>query len=261
MMKPWGKDYIKEDCYWCSDIYSKAFYHWIAETLPRIHLLARLHPEGALLALPGILSEISYVRDSLKFFPQIKVVFLHKSRMTKFQNLRWISQMGGPYQFNYPLMRSLRESLAPDIRITSHGGTRRLFVSRAKSGRRFLRNEGEIAPLLKAFGFDIVHFETLGLNEQIELCRGCEVLLGIHGAGLANMLFLPEGSSVIEIRKESAEASCFLRMAHSVGIHYDFCLAKCEPGSEGENEVFSDLYLEKEELESTLCRVIDCRRR
>ena len=40
---------------------------------------------------------------------------------------------------------------------------------------------------------------TLPLVEQISIARGTKVLLGMHGAGLTNALFMREGAGVIEI--------------------------------------------------------------
>ncbi|WP_165585680.1 DUF563 domain-containing protein [Roseococcus sp. SYP-B2431] len=64
---------------------------------------------------------------------------------------------------------------------------------------RRLDNLPALEALLDEYGFVRMHCETLSPREQMELFRGTSVLIGLHGAGMMNQLFLPGDATVIEI--------------------------------------------------------------
>ena len=82
--------------------------------------------------------------------------------------------------------------------------TRRIFVLRtdkledSKGISRGLVHQEEIISELTRTGFEILDCAKLGLTQQIEVFSSATVIAGFHGAGLANQVWLPEGSKVIE---------------------------------------------------------------
>jgi hypothetical protein len=51
----------------------------------------------------------------------------------------------------------------------------------------------------------IVDFAVLSFQEQVDIGRGTDILLGSHGAGLTHMLWMKPGSSVVEISTSYGE--------------------------------------------------------
>jgi hypothetical protein len=51
----------------------------------------------------------------------------------------------------------------------------------------------------------IVDFAVLSFQEQVEIGRGTDILLGAHGAGLTHMLWMKPGSAVVEISTRYGE--------------------------------------------------------
>lgn len=255
-LAPWKQTHLEGSHHWCTDLYSKAFYHWVAETLPRIFLLTLLHPGGVKIVFPGILSEIPYVRDSLTLFPEVQVTYLSKSKVSRFQELGWVSPMGEPYQFNPTLMRQLRRRFATLLGSEARPGWRRTYISRAKANRRVVKNEQELEKVLAQFGFETRYMEELTLKEQMTICSESQILLGLHGAGLANMLFLPAGAFVIELRRDNGWASCFYRMAHAIAVDYTYCFGSSAPEDETKNEIFVDMTIDPAQLEEKLREVV-----
>ncbi|XP_009797197.1 alpha-1,3-arabinosyltransferase XAT2-like [Nicotiana sylvestris] len=75
---------------------------------------------------------------------------------------------------------------------------RLLIISRSKT-RRFT-NVDEIATMARNIGFDVVVEETgENLAKVAKKVNSFDVLMGVHGAGLTNMVFLPEKAVVIQI--------------------------------------------------------------
>lgn len=66
------------------------------------------------------------------------------------------------------------------------GGSRRVYVGR-KESRRVL-NEEEVLAYLRPLGFDVVYFEGLSVREQWKAVADAEVVVAVHGAGVANLL-------------------------------------------------------------------------
>ena len=68
---------------------------------------------------------------------------------------------------------------------------------------RKISNEEELLMSLrqKFHGFDIalVNFETYSITAQLELSANTDILIGMHGAGLTHMMFMPKHSGVIEL--------------------------------------------------------------
>ncbi len=76
---------------------------------------------------------------------------------------------------------------------------RRIFIGRGASKRRPLFNEAELRPLLDEFGFDIVDPGSMSVRDMAQLCARCSHVVGAHGAGLSNLVFLPPGGKVLEL--------------------------------------------------------------
>jgi hypothetical protein len=78
---------------------------------------------------------------------------------------------------------------------------RRLFLTRSPSRGRTLTNYEEIEPLLRERNFETVDTDGMSLGEQAQLFRECRYLIGIHGAGLANIIFAHKQElSLLELR-------------------------------------------------------------
>ncbi|KAK6920838.1 Glycosyltransferase 61 [Dillenia turbinata] len=88
------------------------------------------------------------------------------------------------------------------IKLKNKDGKRpRLMIITRRKSRVFL-NEGGIVHLAKSLGFDVVVAEantSTDLSQFAHTVNSCDVLVGIHGAGLTNMVFLPEKAILIQV--------------------------------------------------------------
>ena len=77
-----------------------------------------------------------------------------------------------------------------------------IFIDRSSSKFRHSQiiNLEEIQNFLKQKNFDIVKLEKLSFDEQIYAFSKAKIVIGAHGAGLANLCFSKENTKVIEIR-------------------------------------------------------------
>lgn len=89
---------------------------------------------------------------------------------------------------------------------------KRLYISRKNETTRHILNEAEILPLLNSHGFERVETQNLSLDEQIQLFSKAEFVLGPHGAGLANSMWM-EKPLFLEIRPENYANECMSHLA------------------------------------------------
>jgi capsular polysaccharide biosynthesis protein len=105
---------------------------------------------------------------------------------------------------------------------------RRIFVSRRSitqqsNGRyRALQNEDALLGALAARNYDIVEPELLAFPEQVRLFAEAELVVGLGGAGLFNVVFCAPGTRVVSIESSTSfvhsHALMFGGLGHPFGI-------------------------------------------
>lgn len=197
---------------------SSAYYHWIVESLPRLRLL-----EPHLAALDGVFVPgymASSMRESLLMLGvrESQLIPLDMSSHFAPQHLLVPKYCAG---LDIPdwVPRYLRDKVfagrPPCV------PNRRVYVSRADTGRRRVTNEKALVPILERWGFEIVRPRDLGFAEQAELFRACRVVVGATGAGLANAIFCQPGAALLTLQP-SAEVGphVFYSLAGAAGLEY-----------------------------------------
>jgi protein O-GlcNAc transferase len=93
-----------------------------------------------------------------------------------------------------------------------------------RKGRRKLRNQDAMVEDAKrrwpTVNFNVVDFAALTFREQIQLMRQTSVLVGLTGAGLTNIFWLPEESSLAEIQAPNVLYGGFRNLAKMRSLHY-----------------------------------------
>ncbi|KAI4347228.1 hypothetical protein L6164_008058 [Bauhinia variegata] len=93
---------------------------------------------------------------------------------------------------------SLNKVKAIRIRNGQHKKPKLLVLTRKRT--RTFTNRGEIVKLAKSLGFKVVAMEANGnISRFAGIVNSCDVLMGVHGAGLTNIVFLPDNAIFIQI--------------------------------------------------------------
>ncbi len=95
-----------------------------------------------------------------------------------------------------------------------------LFISRRKAKRRKFRGEDELFSMLEPLGFNRVDLEDMPWVEQLNLFKKARIVVGGHGAGLANIVVAQPGASLIEIQPPSKKNPCFKNLAAMAQVNY-----------------------------------------
>ncbi|KAK7757025.1 hypothetical protein SLS62_001041 [Diatrype stigma] len=97
------------------------------------------------------------------------------------------------------------------------------FVKRRDTRR--LRNQDHLIASLQRRNSHIrvqmVDFAAIPFSEQVRVARGTDVLVGVHGAGLTQSLFMRQGAgAVVEIQPEELDHNGFRNVAGMRGLGY-----------------------------------------
>lgn len=108
----------------------------------------------------------------------------------------------------------------------------RLFITRSPQRLRFIENNIEVAAICAEYGFETVDFDELALPAQIRAMSQARYVVGIHGAGLTNMLFRHgRHLGLLEIYPPAAYFPFhYIIMANQLGYQYDGVIGR--PGTE-----------------------------
>lgn len=98
--------------------------------------------------------------------------------------------------------------------------TPRLYISRAGAKYRTVVNEAAVVAYLDTLGFVSVQLEALSAQAQIALFAQAAVIIAPHGAGLANLVFAPAGSTLIELFLPNDVLPYYRAIAQHIGVHY-----------------------------------------
>ncbi|XWS11254.1 hypothetical protein CRYUN_Cryun38cG0068200 [Craigia yunnanensis] len=99
-----------------------------------------------------------------------------------------------------------------------------MLISRRKT-RRFL-NEDEMVEMMEELGFQVIRAEPgrmSNLDKFAEVVNSCSVMVGAHGAGLTNEIFLPTGAvmvQVVPLENEWVATNYFGEPAKEMGVRY-----------------------------------------
>jgi len=140
-------------------------------------------------------------------------------------------------------------------------GKRRLYLRRTKAGYRQVANEAELLPILKSYKFEFLETQGMSLAEQMKLFSSAEVVVSIHGAGLANLLFAPPKTRVVEFMSPhpAYTNTCYYSLCSAVGHRYGVIFGK-HPGPVAEGGAArrwrEDLIVPADVLEETLSMLL-----
>ena len=215
--------------FWVIDNLSpRSYFHWMTECLPRL-LAAEQIGVTAPLLLPSYYREEPFVPFTLQAFPHVSVVaWLDKHTTVRVDELICPPRLRAAG--DYP---SELSEVSTRVAARADGcGPGRVYISRAGAGRRRIANEGEVMDSLRALGFESAHIDPANPAEQIRMARSADILVGLHGAELTNIMFMRPGTRVLELRhgNDAQFFDCYSALAKTRGVKYQALICEVAPG-------------------------------
>lgn len=196
---------------------SGTYYHWLFDTLPRLHLLREsgLAFDRVVAPLNEAFQRESLERLGLDVRQAITAPDGHMEAATLLvPTLPGLP--GNPPRWACDFLRSALPQHAMQTRHLA----RRIYVSRARIGTRTLVGESEVVDRLSRHGFERVFLEELSFAEQVELFASAEIVVGPHGSGLANLVFSRKGTYVVELFGAHYVNVVYWSLANQLGLNY-----------------------------------------
>jgi hypothetical protein len=101
---------------------------------------------------------------------------------------------------------------------------KKIYIDRSDStttkyGHRILKNEQEIKEFLKKKGFTSIILSNLSFQDQVSLFSNCSYVIGLHGAGFANLIFCNKGVKILELRNNK-ENKAIQNLSKKCNLNY-----------------------------------------
>ncbi|MDR3694224.1 glycosyltransferase family 61 protein [Mucilaginibacter sp.] len=203
------------------------YYHWICEAIFRLWMV-RKKTDNLVLLLPEFYRNADFIMGSLEPFKLKNILFVPNGKSVIVKNL-CLPQIK-------PVCDSYNKTHINGVRalyrnyITERNGSitqdvEKLYISREFAGRRRVVNQDNLLEILKQYGFTIFHPEKYSFLDQVAIYAQVKYLVGEHGSGLTNLLFLSKGSSILELHKNKTNrldhpSPLFWYMADALGVNY-----------------------------------------
>ncbi|SKB16032.1 conserved hypothetical protein [Planktothrix sp. PCC 11201] len=130
---------------------------------------------------------------------------------------------------------------------------KRIFFPRRS--KRVLENETEIRQLLQEFDFEVIEDIPRTVEEQIAIFQQAAVIVGVHGAGLTNLLWCDPGTKVIELFYSGYTKAGFYYFCKVLGLDYS-CIFDDAIAIEHFTNQFHNLTINVDTLRKELLRVL-----
>lgn len=208
----------------CSSVWTGEhanYYHWLVDALLRLHSLEQ-YGEAVTLLMPSAMSVLQ--RESLQRCLPRNVSLRLVEEGSWFTVERFlVPSFLTPHTLRFlppDSVRWLRERFIGSGKAPAGNGNR-IYISRDDAARRRVSNEADVRRMLAAHGFGTVRFSQCTMEEQVAICAGASVLVGAHGAGLANLLFARPGAALVELCTRNLDAT-YLETALAAELRYRY---------------------------------------
>ena len=214
------------------------YWHWLFDVLPRIFIFSN-HAD---------LNEIDYFlfpnldenfqKESLKIL-NLPLKKCLSSKHYRHFSANEVIATDHPYNFlNEPLVDSLnipswissilRKKFNYKKEDIKNNLPRKFYIDRSDSKSlhakmRTISNENDVVKFLKNNEFSIIKLSDFSFTDQIQLFNQAECVVGLHGAGFANMIFSKPNTKIIELKSFTAGAM-FENLAKNHKLSYH-CLS------------------------------------
>ncbi len=217
-------DAVVSSRYWMHN-----YFHFFNDFLGSLSLLERLGvPDNIPILVPRSVHDGSLFQTALKRSRRLarRPIVVHEPDEIILSKKSWFPKV-------IPNRRVLFDEVLNDLGITSpeNNPGRKIFIARKPGKVRNLRNAETIQGIARAGGFEIVEPGSLVQTEQERIFSEARQVIGVHGAGLTNIVFrrnLP--LSVLEIFPENLIPPHYFWLAREYGFDYETLVAGPERG-------------------------------
>jgi hypothetical protein len=220
------------------------YYHWLCFAVARSYIAAKILPRDCAIVLPDyqahahdpstlLTGHLAYSeavwRQSLDLADLSHRVLPLPAGIYKARRIYIISDGMILSELFYRSFYEMRTNLRRPC-----GTPQRVFISRKAGELRMRLDEHQALEIsLARLGFAAVQLEALPFVEQAKLFYNAEIVVGAHGAGLANILFGSDQLKVLELNRELDVGRGLRPQFYLMAAHRNFCYSFLDGSKEG----------------------------
>lgn len=214
-----------------TDEWTSNYYHWHNFALKKLVILQEHNLiDNSILLLPKKYQKYDFAMNSLKKFgiKENQIVYLRKKSNIKVKELPLITVT----RQNPLIFRKIRQILTTNPIDLDFG--EKIYISRQGQRFRFIENEEDVTNLLQKYGFRKILAEDFSHDEQISILSKAKYLVSPHGEGLTNLMFMKDGSNILEIatpQKQQNFNPDFYALASMLNLNYFHQVCQVGPNS------------------------------
>jgi capsular polysaccharide biosynthesis protein len=221
----------------CGGAGKNNYWHWIFDVLPKIGILEKLNLEKQpdFFLLPSL--SRNYQKESLDSLGILSKKLLDGENF-KHLTSNNILTVDHPNVFNNNASESitnmpmwiidwLRKNFINDNN-TDTQFFKKIYIDRNKeknNQHRKIINSEEVSELLKSFGYESITLSEYTFQDQVKIFKNADNIVGLHGAGFANIVFSKPGTRLLEIQSLTAGNAC-ANLAKKCKLRYQNIIEK-----------------------------------
>lgn len=236
--------------------------HWILEILPKLKMYSENYRLDDLdyFYVPSI---NSFQSETLNFLgiSKDKLIDSKKFRHVQAEELFIVDH---PYYYEGTILeqnKNLPKWIIPWLRNVflncekKFNANKKVFIDRTDSSynhNQIINNE-EVFDYLNKKGFTYYKLKDLTFFEKVYLFKNAECILGVHGAGFANLVFCKSKTNVLEIRPYSYSNEIYKKISEINCLNYHLLETQ---SVEKKRDSDGDINLSIDEVDSILKKFI-----
>ena len=207
------------------------YFHWLFDVLPRLAILenAKNIASPDYYLMPSL--QHAYQRETLK---KLNISFskLLDGKKNKHISCNKLFVINHPYVLNNNPTKSilnipswivkwLQIKLKP-LKQSKKKYPHNIFIDRSDSSStktRYIVNDNDVKSTLISIGFKIIVLSNLTFEEQVRTFQNARIVVGLHGAGFANIIFSRVGTKIIELQSPDA-GDLYKNLAKTCKLNY-----------------------------------------
>jgi len=242
---------IERDVLWIVDDWSNGYFHWLTDVLTRLYVM-RDRLDDFVLLLPRDYEARDFVQSSLRCFGIKAVEFIRQNEVLRCRRVFMPTHTAPSGHYNEEIIRGVRSVLLQTYRDAAYRGEgERIYISRGRAPKRKILNEAAVLDVLTEFGFQTIYAEDLPFEQQVKTFSRARYLVSNHGAGLTNMLFIPQGGSLLELRHHTDRVNnCYFTLSSALELNYFY--QTCQAGTGNQDPHAADIVADPGTLRENL---------
>jgi glycosyl transferase family 61 len=237
--------------------YTVSHYHFLADGIvPLISFIEHFHRDRSPLAVvmrpPANGAQAEMLAALQLEYPFLRTVLVERDERLSGASLIYNFRIAGNSEWmpiEPAIVRRLSAILANYFGCSDRPASdRHTWFSRGHTNIRSIRNAAEIDALCTQLGLSKFVADPSDLRTQFETFRNSNVIVGVHGAGLANILFCHPGTTIVEIFPRNFIKSTYLWLSRRLNCDY-------VPYIAGVGDYWQRFSIDVPGLERKLCQI------